>query len=377
MPVRTLLRASDGERVRALAAALLVPTLVDEQKNKSDLISLLAEKRALLMVGVGSSAFVDYPIWGQLLAELRQEFAPGLVLTDTASNTTLADQIKKQADTDNRIQDYYKFLERTFQPKGTGVSHHDFHSLLVQLGFSGVVTLNYDCVMESAMWEVASAAGHHGMPEAIDLCSRSRPYRVFDFLRSLGHADCLRCVLHLHGCYDNPQGIILTRQDYRVAYGELREKSDAISEDGTSARVLAALSSAPLDTIHRKVIWALLAIHPVVFVGFGMEDEFFLDTLKIVQQDFALSSDRVHFALVSYSDDHEKGDVTDELRRRGVQPVFYFLPETKTPSGNPDHRGLVALVSELARSVDVPTRSPSIDDLNKKMWSYVRDNPTR
>ena len=176
--------------------------------------------------------------------------------------------------------------------------------------------------------------------------------------------------------------MILTHQDYQIAYGMQREQADVISltaKGEEATRVVAAFSSDTLDTMHRKVIWALLAMHPVVFVGFGLRDEFFMHTLRIVQQDFALSSDPVHFAIVGYSDDDEKADIAKKLQLRGVQPVFYSVPDTKASGTDPVHRGLVDLVSQLADAVDVQSkpRSPSIEDLNKKMCSYGRDNPTR
>ena len=61
------------------------------------LVSLLKDKRAVLMVGAGSSKFVGYPLWDELLDELRNEFAPSLQKPNGDYNRAeFADSIKQQ-----------------------------------------------------------------------------------------------------------------------------------------------------------------------------------------------------------------------------------------------------------------------------------------
>ena len=353
------------------------------EQNKQDLISLLKEKRALLFVGAGSSAFAGYPTWKQLLSKLAEEFAPRIAATDPAEYADLADQIKESAEKSGRLEEYHKFLECMFQHRATGVSHTQFHAQLVNLGFSGVVTLNYDLVLESAITEASHAAGCPIMPETIDLCAEGRQYRVFRFLRSIRPADCHTCVLHLHGCCNNPRQLILTREEYLRAYEGRRSKADAEllamvrERQGSLSNARFKEQDRVLGTLHRKVIWSLLAVFPLVFVGFGMTDQFFLDILRIVQSDLALYSEPAHFALMGCRSDEDRETKSRELGTLGVRPVYYHVPEPQPPVGDEDHRGLLHLVSELADSVGVTVASPTIDQLSKRMWSRVDGYPAR
>jgi hypothetical protein len=151
---------------------------------KEELIALLRRKNGILMVGAGSSKFAGYPLWYELVEEMRSQLIPGLPKADDGVDVTAyADLIKDGILKDGRLIQYYKFLERKFQPKPAN-NHTPFHCALVQLGFSGIITNNYEMVIETAVGEAFSSAGIHRVCEAIDLCE-PKPYRVFDFLRSI------------------------------------------------------------------------------------------------------------------------------------------------------------------------------------------------
>jgi hypothetical protein len=178
---------------------------------------------------------------------------------------------------------------------------------------------------------------------------------VFDFLRSLSPSSAHRWVLHLHGLYNYPEGIILTQRDYLRAYGEL-------GENGVSnprGRIL--------DTFHRKVIWALLSMHSFLFVGFSMEDPFFMQMLTIVQQDFALDAEPIHYAIMAYTSDDDIEKTRVHLKRKGIEPLFYRVTKSGSTIEYPDYRGLEKLVYELANSLGVEVGFPGIIDVTRKM----------
>jgi SIR2-like domain len=165
--------------------------------------------------------------------------------------------------------------------------------------------------------------------------------------------------------------MILTRTDYLRNYGEPdRDGSQTdYRVDATPSRSIALpqVMASPLDTLHRKVIWALLAMHSVVFVGFSMRDEFFMRILEIVQADFQLDVDPAHFAIVDYTTDEDKERTTAILWRKGVRPVFHHVPRSADPYGPRDYSSLEHLILELADSVGIPTGSPSSADLTRRM----------
>ena len=320
--------------------------------GKQQLVSLLKEKRVALMVGAGSSKLAGFPLWGELIDKLSQ-LTPSLPKPKGADLTVYADLIKGKLAGEGRIREYYKFLERTFQPKNNRNNHTAFHCALVKLGFCGIVTTNYDIVLETAVGE-AFSEDRYWRCDPIDLCL-SKPYRVFDFLRTLSPNTDHRWVLHLHGCFDNSEQIILTRNDYLRAYGEL------------GANGMNKESNRILDTIHRKVIWALLTMHSVVFVGFSMKDPFFMKMLEVVQKDFGLYSEPVHFAMMGYTSDEDEEKTSLFLRHKGIHPIFYHMPKLKNSNNIPDYNGLERLVFELADLVGISIEPPSIINLTKKM----------
>lgn len=324
------------------------------------------------MVGAGSSALVGYPPWGRLINKLREKFAPDLPEPASDDILTYSDQIKEKIVNSGRTNEYHKFLDRTFESHNNRKNYTDFHCALIKLGFCGLVTTNYDKVLECAIGEVNEDREYRPC-ESIDLCNKHRQYRVFEFLRSLSPENLYTSVLHLHGCHDNSQEIILTQGDYLEKYGMKVREED--SSPGPR-RIL--------DSFHRKVIWSLLVMHPLVFVGFSMKDPFFMDILEIVQHDFFLDTDPVHFAVMGYSDHDERGEIEHGLKSYGVQPVFYYAPKDR--DGAVDHRNLQNMVFELqnilekeqhkptepkaerVEAIKIPAKAglPSLDEVNER-----------
>jgi len=322
------------------------------QEAKKKLISVLKSEQAILMAGAGSSKFAGFPTWEELLNELGK-LTPSLIKPDNNDLLVYADLIKDQLKKEGKLNEYHKFLDRTFQPK-RGRNHTDFHLALVKLGYKGIVTTNYDLVLETAIDE-AQTGDKYWRCEPTDLCLYDKQYRVQDFLRSLDPKTAYERVLHLHGCHENPAQIILTQKDYLKAYGKILG-SDM---EEPSERIL--------DTFHRKVLWALFSIYSIFFVGFSMNDAFFMKILEIVQKDFMLNTEILHYAIMPYSSDEDKERTCLLLKRLGILPIFYYVPKTDNPEEPSDHSGLKRLIFELANSVGIQAGIPSVIEVTKKM----------
>jgi hypothetical protein len=269
---------------------------------------------------------------------------------------TFAGEIVNEIKKAKRLPDYYNFLERKFGPLPDRARLHDeFHIALVQLGFCGLVTTNYEDVIESAVAEAFMSDLGPFRCTSIDLCQK-RVYKVFDFFRSLSLGEKPRSVLHLHGYYTNPEGIILTEEDYKKKYGE-QPNYDA---DGNAQNIV-------LDSLHRKVLWALFAAHPPVFVGFSLHDDFFMHMLRVVQGDFELGSDLTHFALMPFTTEADKQRTWEHLRQLNTMPVFYHVPEIKSAGEEHDHSDVKRLVYDLAEKVGVSFISSGITSINQRM----------
>jgi hypothetical protein len=247
------------------------------------------------------------------------------------------------------------YMVKVERPKASG-NYDQVHLALVQLGFCGLVTTNYDEVLECAVREAFRTSDGPKTCAALDLCN-GRTFNVLRFLRGLSNPSEHRYVLHLHGIHSAPNNIILTSLDYVDKYGQQIAYDDQGNPLGRS-----------LDTIHRKVVWALLATHPLVFVGFSMEDAFFNYILKVVQADFQSGTAPIHFAIFGQKQGDDMNAKTDALRRNGVQAVYYPIPP---PQGIGDSSGysigLRNLVFEIADKLGVSFGSPGSVELTKRM----------
>ena len=195
----------------------------DNGAARVELVNLLRQPRqALLLMGSGSSRFVGYPSWPQLVDGLQQLVIPERPFPDGLDLLQKASFIRKVLDTfddrKDRERQYRQHLEATFRPRAGGPSHAAFHRTLVQFPFCGIATTNYDPVAEAAVGAVRFQKGLDVGCHPIDLCAK-KPHRVFEFLRSLATNDGVSSVLHIHGYWENADELILTSEDYQNRYG--------------------------------------------------------------------------------------------------------------------------------------------------------------
>lgn len=324
------------------------------------LIPLLNARRPLLVAGAGTSADMGYPLWSDLVQRLAEEFSPELVLSD--DKLADVDRIASVASKAGRSDEYFKRLDQTFSAQSARHQELRFHRRLISLGFSGLATLNFDLTLERAcIAEYSNAAGIHRC-EPIDLTA-DRPYLVYDFLRNLGASPRHDCVLHLHGLHSAPKRMILGRSAYENAYGHDLSGPDA-----------------NLRTLPRKVLWALLATRPVLFVGFSMTDPFFESILNLVRDDFILTDELAHFSIFPYEVDlaattavldpavaHEEAKKKIQTRLpRWLVPIFYHAPRVPA-TGRKDHGRLAALIEDLgSRGRTAPRAESTVDRLARR-----------
>jgi hypothetical protein len=114
-----------------------------------------------------------------------------------------------------------------------------------------------------------------------------------------------------------------------------------------------------LNTLHRKVLWSLFTMRPVVFVGFSVGDPAFRLLLRFVVDDFELPfHPPPHIGLFPGYDDARREEDIQRLRLLGVQPVFY--PVVLDAAGNESHDGLPALIQDVADRVGVRPIAPGL-----------------
>ena len=330
----------------------------EDTKRREELINLVASGEAILIVGAGSSKRVGYPDWPELLEKLE----------DLASkyNGFKRDEVKRKDEPLEYAEDikshicnkrgnlgiYHDLLYELFQSKSPAFD--DLHKILVSLPFRGILTTNYDTVLKEALSQKKRDA--EGKEEKIPLIDENPlvigqdpPRLIHEFLLARNNDPQIpQRIAHLHGVYRNPDRIILSSNDYIKAYGLRVSQGD--HHQGNEDRW----------TLHRKLLWAVLATRRVVFVGFSMEDPYFNEMLETVSTDLWGWDKSIHFAVMSIAPESAEGskDKAAILKSEyGVDTVFYKDLDNL-------HQGLEDIVTEIAKSCNVEIQPTTDDDEN-------------
>ena len=328
----------------------------ENTKRKEELTKLVASGEAVLIVGAGSSRRVDYPDWPELLEKLEDlaskwddDFKRNSERRETAP-LAYAEEIKSHIrDKTGNLDRYYGLLYELFQPKPPAFD--DLHKMLVLLPFRGILTTNYDTVLKEALLEKKRyAEAKEEKTPLIDedplVIGQDPPRLIHEFLLARNNDSQIpQRIAHLHGVYRNPDRIILSSNDYIEAYGLRVSQGDHHQGNEDSW------------TLHRKLLWAVLATRRVVFVGFSMEDPYFNKMLETVSDDLWGWDKSIHFAIMSISPESaedSKDKATILKSEYGVDTVFYEVFDNL-------HQGLEDIVTEIAKSCGVEIQ-PTIDE---------------
>ncbi|MCG9127273.1 SIR2 family protein [Candidatus Poribacteria bacterium] len=335
-------------------------------ERKQDLIKIIKSGEAVLFVGAGSSVRVGYPTWENLLKELKNEVIK--LNNRHGSNTKYKEQFELSfSDCSEDFLDcaeklkteiykinsgekrYYNWLSRIFADKE---STDDFHTILLSLPFRGILTTNYDSVLEAVLAKIDKKP-----LDGYSLIINDEFFmQINEFLLSMSDKEIPRKIAHLHGIIKVPSSIIFTRKDYEKAYGYLTPSNDSNLEELTKSSQLHTnikdLTFIGSEwTIHRKLLWAVLATRHVVFIGFSMNDPYLEKMLDSVCDDLGRWDRPIHYAIrnISLKNHTCVGDFMDKanyLREEySVETVFY-------EDSDDSHQGLAEIINEIAKECD-------------------------
>jgi len=348
--------------------------MTEYEEAFNGLVESFREKSVFLMVGAGSSAKVGMPSWSDLLKILNGKLDEPIEepviepkdVNDSESSEELmifADQIKEQYKKENKFDDYFSIIKSMFLKKITPLP---FHEALVNIGWHGITTTNYDLILEETLNSIHNRQYHSAFElssstrrelsledmtylcQPLDLCNKLHGRGILNCLRSRPSKP-VRSIVHLHGCVNYPQGIILTNSDYKKAYDE---------------------------GLHSEVLRALIVHNVIVFVGFSMNDAFFMKTVKKVEQYF--KGENLGYAFLPIEADEVLEERCQQIKRYGLQPICFNVKRDSNSAGRGDYSELDALIFELKRRIDTlnkrddDTRDhkrkyPSIDDISRRM----------
>lgn len=315
---------------------------------KREIATLFNNKDLLLITGAGFSKNFGYPLWKEFLDRVNREFEPYIDENDYSKEETLDYLRFAQAIHDKAGESDFNYnITECFDPKKCKKPIDDFYKTLIELGFRGFATLNYDLTLETIINQFKKPDSPSVI--SIDFCSTDRESKVKKFLDYVSEKKNEYCyILHLHGVHDTPSNIILTQNSYEKWYEngpitELFELVKILRDDlynkqiydsygkisELEMRIVSLFNSNVLQTLHKKIIWSLFARYKILFIGFSTDDPFFMNLLKVVIDDFTLPSKPEHYILTNYSptgdDDENKGkdEICKKMINRGVFPIFY------------------------------------------------------
>lgn len=332
-------------------------TEIEREQNarrKKALLRLVSDERPLLFVGAGCSALLGYPTWNSLIQILEQEaincggkippIKPEARSDLVVYASILKEHIRSSTGSYNR---YHALIDEVFRPKRE-FPIDDFHMNLVQSPFSGIVTTNYDVLLEQAL-----SAIHQGRIHDLSLTiPPMNPRYISQFFHSLNSSGIPAHVLHIHGKHDLPNSIVLANDEYISTYGfRVDPKTGQIQDEDPKK-------------LHRKLLWALLATRRIVLVGFGLSDPYLEFLMKLVSEDLWLWNQPHHYAIMPL-DLAGKSTIMGfaERLKNGLSiEVVFFENEDGS------YQGLRNLIAEMHNTQPLPSPGSSwIDEVNSRM----------
>ena len=342
-------------------------TTEEERANyerKVKLIDLVASGKATLLVGAGSSKRVGYPDWRGLLKRLEDltvELGYGFKRDPEKrekSPLKYAQEIKTHICRNSNEDRYHILLEKLLEFMQINPRINEFHQTLVSLPFKRILTTNYDMVLEAALENVGQKPAHRNSL----IIHEDFAGEVTKYIRNLNEQKTPQRIVHLHGRYDHPKGIILTSKDYEDAYGFVIYDEDPELENYQKTSNLNYFTANQGQkknqlTLHQHLLRTILSTCRLVFIGFSMSDPYFDEMINTVSSDMREGGQSIHFAIMdtSSNDPTAKEAIDAKVRKRdyGVETVFYKICR----DSDAPHQGLDKIINEIAKQCGVEISS--------------------
>ena len=270
----------------------------DTRKSLNALIAAARnpDRSVVLWVGAGASVWAGYPLWKDLAAEMHSIYSRQVQTYDRETNLQLLDQGRYPDLFEQMIRAdrgrYFSLLSKRFGPQPMSGVYRRFLAILRQLPQMSIVTTNVDETLE------------RNLPKYVAI-QHSDIERVPNLLHAKTAFIC-----KLHGSVSSAETMVFAQTDYeRIQRSEYLDALRAIFADTT-----------------------------VIFIGYGLRDEYVLKTVRKSIAERPLFGTGPHFMITS--EDHI--ELPPEIRK------IRYAPEVA------DHRDslqiLEGLVAQTASS---------------------------
>lgn len=249
------------------------------------------DRQIALWIGAGASSWCGYSRWAEVASQFHSEFLRYEPYYDGNVGLRLIDEGKFpelfQVCKDTSAHRYYELLSASFAARTPTPVYDRFIEAVRELAPAYVLTTNIDELLEKNLPTFATI-NRSDIERAEHLLNKNEPF-----------------VCKLHGSMDNVKSIVFTADDY----------TDLVA-----------------DTSYLSFLERLLARVSVIFVGYGLQDEYMVSLLHKSHNLAALFGDGPHFALLS----HHPTDLPSSVN------IVRYIPEP-----HKDHRSSIAIVEEL------------------------------
>jgi len=251
------------------------------------------DRRVALWIGAGASSWCGYSGWAELASRFHTEFQRyepdynadlSQRLIDDANLPELF-QVCKNAS----VTRYYDLLSSNFSPRKPTPVYARFIQAVSELSPAYILTTNVDELLEKNLPTYA-AINRMDIERCTHLLDKKEPF-----------------VCKLHGSMDNIRSAVFTSDDY--------------------ANLIA-------DSSYLSFLERLMTCSTVIFVGYGLQDEYLVSLLHKNHKLAALFGDGPHFALLTNEPTHLPSSVK----------VIRYIPEP-----HKDHRSSITVIEELKK----------------------------
>jgi len=268
------------------------------------LLRAARDRKLVLFVGSGLSARAGYPSWSQLIDRLVAEAKrrPSARLEGIEAMEARRDyfMLAEFARTTLGRYDYVRILKEEL---GRPVPTTEAHRLIAATDYRGIITTNYDRLLETTIPQVRNWAPstftHEGLSPMAEALFNPELF-----------------LFKMHGDVVSPKSIVLTDRDY----DQLLLRSPHV----------------------RALLFAVFLNYKLLFVGYGLRDPDFnliLRELTLLFENYVPA----HYALVANAGAFESEHLLD---RMNIQVIGYDPAD--------DHRAVVEVLRQLHDAAPAP-----------------------
>lgn len=162
----------------------------ENQRAVDELIFHLQTGQMLGFIGAGSSRRMNYPLWPELVSQLRTLAGESAAVSIHPDSLWEAERLQKKLRCTKQFEEFIRNNFGAHDPP-----HQPFHTAIVNLPFRHILTTNYDPTLDCA-WRALALTPH---AEAIVWDDTPSFYGFFRSMDNRRYYESAYAFVHIHG----------------------------------------------------------------------------------------------------------------------------------------------------------------------------------